>query len=348
MAVRAPPAHCHSIRDTTTVAEDLVTKQKLAPASLASFGVSLGSALAVAVAAKYNFGAVIVEDILLPTKQLDKIAQQLPNDFTSKIALGTIRTVILPQVDPLVTVKKLQCPLLIMHGERDPLLPPAGSIELASTAACPTRMWLMSEAGHAPETLEIYDGEYALQVQNFLRSVFAGKFTPCSTKLTVTSHDKHWLAKVQLTCSEPGYYQIALASVDGKFHFLRREVSDALDIELELEFEPVHASAIKFHNARPTEGSSWQPIKSSRSQALADYRSLAERFAKERPFASRMVLYFGALRPRVIAPAMICVGCKHTFRKPLPCTPTSGPGMRGCTRARSAGYRRRIKQNKLR
>ncbi len=63
------------------------------------------------------FGAVAVEDILLPTKQLDQIARDLPNDFASKLALGTVRNVILPQVDPLITAKKLSCPILIMHGE---------------------------------------------------------------------------------------------------------------------------------------------------------------------------------------------------------------------------------------
>lgn len=285
--------------DTCKVAAHLIDDMKLDPQNLGSFGVSLGSPLAIAVAGKYRFGAVAIEDVLLPGKKLDEIAQHLPKDFASQLAIGTIRNVILPQVDPLVTVKKLNCPLLIMHGERDQLLPPSGSIELAHAAPNMARVWLMADAGHAPETLEIYDGEYGHQLTRFFREAFAGELHEPKLAMSAVADQDQWKATIDIQCTHAGNYQIAVASQDGRCHFLRTHVTGQCQLTQQIAFEPKHVSAILIQNAKPIEQSSWTAIKTPRSSSLENFRRFEADFASQCPLKSHMAISFGALRKTV-------------------------------------------------
>jgi hypothetical protein len=282
--------------DTCRVAEFLISEKKLVPADIGCFGVSLGSALAVSVAAKYQFGAVAIEDTLLPKKMLDQAAQYLPNDFASKIALGTVRNVILPQVDPLTTAKKLNCPILIMHGENDPLLPPAGSIELAGVVTKPKRVWLMEGAGHAPETLEIFDGEYGNQLTTFFKQAFGSGLTEPQVAMKVTPKDQQWQIDVEIDCDEEGCYQVVVADKNGTCHFAKQVIKSKATISEMLTFEPSHVSAVRIQNAKPIDEKSWVATLTERSQSLKNYRNFEARFKTERPEKSKLAISYGMLR----------------------------------------------------
>ena len=282
--------------DTCRVAEFLTSDKKLAPADIGCFGVSLGSALAVSVAAKYQFGAVAIEDTLLPKKMLDQATQYLPNDFASKIALGTVRNVILPQVDPLTTAQKLNCPILIMHGENDPLLPPAGSIELAGVVTKPKRVWLMEGAGHAPETLEIFDGEYGNQLTTFFQQAFGSGITEPRVTMKVNPRDQQWQVEIEIHCNEEGCYQVVIADKNGKCHFAKQTIKTEATITEMVAFEPSHASAIRIQNAKPIDEKNWVPTLTERSQSLKNFRNFEARFKTERPEKSKLAISYGMLR----------------------------------------------------
>lgn len=282
--------------DTCRAAEFLITDRMLDPKDIGCFGVSLGSALAVSVAAKFQLGAVAIEDTLLPTKMLDQAAENLPSDFASKVALRTVRNVILPQVDPLTTVKQLKCPIFIMHGVNDPLLPVAGSIELANAVNSPKRVWLMEGAGHAPETLEIFDGEYAQQLITFFRQAFGAGLTEPRVAMKVTSKDQQWHVDVTINCDETGCYQVVLADQDGKIHFTKRSIQTQTTISTMVDFEPLHAYAFRIHNAQPIDEVSWAATLTDRGQSLRDYRNFQTRFATDRPPQKKIAISYGWLR----------------------------------------------------
>jgi pimeloyl-ACP methyl ester carboxylesterase len=282
--------------DTAGVVEYLINERKLSPKSIGIFGVSLGSALAVAAAAHYDLGAVAVEDILLPQRKLDEIAAQLPNDFASKLALGTIRNVILPQVDPIANAKRLHCPMFIMHGENDELLPPIGSVDLATAARSPVRLWLMDDAGHAPETLEIYEGEYAIQLQSFFKEAFDDRLAVPSVELSTSKEVDQWSATVSIESAKEGCYQIALASDKGECYFIRRIVPGKAVIECSVPFEPKHLSAIELHQVTKESDDVWTPLKSERSRSLAAYRHFVSELARNCPEQHRMAMFIGMLR----------------------------------------------------
>ncbi|MCA9193389.1 MAG: alpha/beta hydrolase [Planctomycetales bacterium] len=285
------------LSDANCVAEYLTNEKQQNPSDIGCFGVSLGSALAVAVAAKYDFGAVAVEDILLPTRQLDKVAAYLPNDIASMLALATVRNVILPQVDPLLTAKRLRCPILILHGELDGLLPPSGAVELAGAVTGPKRIWLMEGSGHAPETLEIHDGEYGHQLTSFFRQAFGEDLIEPKISMTAIQDGEQWQVDVQMDCELEGCYQVAVASKLGECHFVRQIVENRSNLSLKIPFEPVHVSALLIQHAKRLDDLSWEPATTTRTQSLKEFRNFEQRWRSVCPPQRQFALFYGTLRP---------------------------------------------------
>ena len=133
----------------------------------------MGSVLAITLAAEKQAGPVAVEDVFIPNEQIDKLAKRYlrKDDTMAQFAMATLKTLFLNRVDPIQNVKKLNGPLFLLHGVNDWLLPPSGTIKVArvsqSVAGRETRVWLMDECGHAPESLEVNDDEYVKQLQTF-------------------------------------------------------------------------------------------------------------------------------------------------------------------------------------
>ena len=173
--------------DAVSAFDYLVAERKMRPSEIGVFGVSIGSSPAIAVAAERDAGAVAVEDILLPTPYIERIKKSLPDNMGIRLAFGAIQTVVAPRLDPLRNVPRLGCPLLLMHGENDHLLSPSGTVQVAAISRVPTRTWIMSGAGHAPETLEVNELEYATQIPEFFKSAFAGTLAVPEPTLEVES-----------------------------------------------------------------------------------------------------------------------------------------------------------------
>ncbi len=265
-----------SLRGDTLAAFDYLTsKRGISSKDIGVFGVSLGSPLAIAVAAEREAGAVAVEDILLPSLQIERMKEFIPDDFATRMALGGLKAVVLPRVEPLTNVPRLKCPLFLMHGENDWLLPPSGTVDVAKISQVPTRVWIMQGAGHAPETLEIHELEYASQVQRFFREALSQKISDPAVTLASRKNGNEWIATVTIVpdVAEPvTAWQIAVGSAEGKFRFAREMSGGEFNVEVVTPFEPVHASAIGIQHVTVQTGSLWTPKLSELSEALAEFR----------------------------------------------------------------------------
>ena len=265
-----------SLRGDTLAAFDYLTNERgISAENIGVFGVSLGSPLAIAVAAERGAGAVAVEDILLPSSQIEKMKDFIPDDFATRMALGGLKTVVLPKVDPLTNVPRLKCPLFLMHGEHDWLLTPSGTIDSAKISQQPARVWIMQGAGHAPETLEIYELEYAAQIQRFFREALGRTVAEPVVKLAARKDGDQWMATVTVVpvhTDPAAAWQIAVGSAEGKFRFARQISEQEFRVEVATPFEPIHASVIAFEHVTAQPNASWTPKTSRLSEALADFR----------------------------------------------------------------------------
>lgn len=255
------------------------------PQDIGLFGVSLGSVLALTVAAEREAGAVAVEDIFLPVKLATEMKRFLPDDMATQLGAAAILNLVLPRVDPLKTVPRLKCPLFLMHGEHDRLLPPTATIQVSEISDVPTRVWIMQGCGHAPETLEVNDREYAAQLQRFFREAFAGSMAdPQIEYATQADADSH-VSRITVRTEFPRDVQIAVGSPDGRFLFARPRVDGTRTFEVLTPFAPTHLSAIAFEYTEQITLDEWIPDVSELSRCLAEFKDLVQEMSLSCPLS---------------------------------------------------------------
>ncbi|MBL8816162.1 MAG: alpha/beta hydrolase [Planctomyces sp.] len=271
--------------DTLTAFDYLVSERGIEAKNIGIFGVSLGSVLAIAAAAEKNAGAVAVEDVFLPSEHVEAMKQQLGNELPIRFAVSAIQNVILPKVDPMINIPKLKCPLLLMHGIHDQLLPPTGTLKAATAATAPVRVWMMQGAGHAPETLEVNDQEYATQIQSFFRDAFQSSLHSPVVTYTSTPVPGGFLVRLRVAAEDGVPIQISIASATGQFQFLNCFGERDLSMEVSTSFEPVHVFAVRFHHTEQIAHNDryiWKPALSELSGHLLDYRILESAYLQRR------------------------------------------------------------------
>lgn len=268
-------ATCLSLYSDVGSAFDwLVNERKCKPEDIGVFGVSLGSVLAIAVAADKNAGAVAVEDVFVPE---DMIARQFGSkpDAITQLAIAGAKAIVLPKVDPIRNVARLKCPLFLLHGANDRLLPPVGTMKVAAAATVPKRVWIMEGVGHAPESLEVNDHEYSGQLTEFFHQAFTQKLAEPKTAVTVKQLAEGRFAvqvDIETTDDLPVPIQVCIGSKKGIPCGFRRCMVARGHIELlELTFEPDHVSAVRVLNATPRGDGRWSETLSDYSTSLADW-----------------------------------------------------------------------------
>jgi hypothetical protein len=118
----------------------------VAPSRLVLYGESLGSGVAVALAAQHEVAALILE---APPTSVAQVAQcHFP--YVPAAQMVTDR------FDSLSRIGKVKAPVLILHGERDKVVPVRFGRALFSAAPEPKEGWFALEAGH--EDLARYGG----------------------------------------------------------------------------------------------------------------------------------------------------------------------------------------------
>lgn len=270
-------ASCLSLySDASSMFEWLVKEKGCQPKDIGVFGVSLGSVLAIAIAADKNAGAVAVEDVFVPE---DMIASQFgPNpDALTSMAIAAARTLVFEKVNPVKNAARLQCPLFLLHGANDRLLPPSGTLKVAAAAGPATRVWIMENVGHAPESLEVNDEEYADQLVSFYQQAFADALQLPELKVNSrnVTPDRYAVdIEIRMPNQDPSPVQICVGSSSGGgiCGFRRRLIRHSHRESIEVPFPVDHVSAITFLNADHEPGERWSERLSAYSGCLEECR----------------------------------------------------------------------------
>jgi uncharacterized protein len=113
-------------------------REGVAPDRLVLYGESLGSGVAVALAVEHEIAALILE---APFTSVAEVAQcHFP--FVPAARMVTDR------FDSLSRIGRLKAPLLVLHGERDRVVPVRYGRKLFNAAPEPKEGWFAPEAGH--------------------------------------------------------------------------------------------------------------------------------------------------------------------------------------------------------
>jgi len=120
------------------LAYDYLLKQNLKPENIVVFGESLGTAMAVQLAASVKVGAVVLE-----------------SPFTSAVDVGALRYPFLPvgflmkdQYRSDQYIASVKVPVLVVHGGRDRVVPLSMGKKMFELANEPKKFILLPEAGH--------------------------------------------------------------------------------------------------------------------------------------------------------------------------------------------------------
>ena len=121
------------------LAFDALAADGVAPGDIIIYGESLGSGVAVQVAAEKAPGGLILD---------------APYTSIADIAAGQypwlpVRWLLRDRYDSVDYIAKVHCPLLIVHGERDEIIPVGMGRELLALANPPKQIATFKEAGHA-------------------------------------------------------------------------------------------------------------------------------------------------------------------------------------------------------
>lgn len=117
---------------------DFLAREEIPPARLVVYGESLGSGVAVRMAATHPVAALVLE---APFTSVVAAAQ-------SRYPFVPARWLVRDRFDSLSVIEKVKAPILILHGERDVIMPVRFGRALFAAAPEPKEGWFHPEAGH--------------------------------------------------------------------------------------------------------------------------------------------------------------------------------------------------------
>ena len=126
------------------------------------FGRSLGSAVALRMATIYDTQAVIVEAPFTSLEDMAKIHYSYAPDFL-------INWLIQGRYDSRETVKDLTSPLMVIHGQKDPIVPISMGRKIYDSAKVEKYFYFVEGAGHN-DTFVVAGSEYFGRIRDFIES----------------------------------------------------------------------------------------------------------------------------------------------------------------------------------
>ena len=117
---------------------DFLAREEIAPGRLVIYGESLGSGVAVALAAQRQIAALILE---APFTSVAEVAQY---HYSFIPAAALVRD----RFDSAASIGRATAPILVLHGERDRVVPLRFGRALYDAAPEPKEFWLCPDAGH--------------------------------------------------------------------------------------------------------------------------------------------------------------------------------------------------------
>jgi len=121
-----------------TAALEFLSSERIDPRRLVLYGESLGSGIAVYLAAQHEVAAVILE---APYTSIAAVAQY-------HYPFVPVALLLRDHFNSLSRIGRVKAPVLIVHGGRDPVVPARFSKALYAAAPEPKEIWFAADAGH--------------------------------------------------------------------------------------------------------------------------------------------------------------------------------------------------------
>jgi hypothetical protein len=246
------------------------------------WGVSLGSAVALGVAARRPecVRAVCVEGSFRLRPALRQyVGFSVGRALAPPLAALTRAFFLDAASDPERTVARRaeNVPVLFVHGDRDRLTRTLWAAELFALAPGPKEFWLMPDTGHAPEPLRSADGEYAQQVARFFRRTLLGEPQPqAGATWSSWPQDGGWATRVRVVAGPPFPAPVEVSVVaDGEVARARLWMTRGQDeVVLETAGRPAAATARRIVRVA-CHPSAWSPDLTPVARGHAELRRLA-------------------------------------------------------------------------
>ena len=146
--------------DAEAALEYLRSRTDVDPDRLVLFGRSLGCAVAVEMATRHLVHAVILES---PFGSIRSMARRHYPFLPSSLILPLLRS----RFDSLAKIKDVRSPVLVLHGDRDDIVPIDVGRELFEAANEPKRFYTIAGAGHN-DTYLVGGARYFDELERFI------------------------------------------------------------------------------------------------------------------------------------------------------------------------------------
>ncbi|HEY9853111.1 MAG TPA: alpha/beta fold hydrolase [Leptolyngbyaceae cyanobacterium] len=155
------PKEAEVYQDAETAWQYLIQEKKISPDQIIIYGHSLGGAIAINLAVKHPEAAGLIVESSFTS--LRKMVDRMGNYWMFPVDL-----ILHHRFDSINKVKKLEMPVLFIHGIGDSLIPYQMSEQLFAAAPEPKQILLVPEAGHN-NVAEIAGQKYLQTVQKFFQ-----------------------------------------------------------------------------------------------------------------------------------------------------------------------------------
>jgi fermentation-respiration switch protein FrsA (DUF1100 family) len=136
---------------------DWLAQQGVGDGEIVVFGKSLGGAVACEIAPGRRFRALVLESTFTSLESVArKLFPVLPGGLELEERYASIEK-----------IGKASCPVLIIHGDRDELIPTREGLRLFEVSPSPKELYLVAGAGHN-DVSYVAGGEYARRIADFL------------------------------------------------------------------------------------------------------------------------------------------------------------------------------------
>jgi hypothetical protein len=139
----------------------LTARAEVDPARIVVYGRSLGTAVAARLAARLPVAGLALESPFTSARDMARQHYGLFPRFVLRLGL-----------DNLDAVARVRCPVLVLHGTADRLVPPDMGRRVAAAAGGPAELVLIESAGHN-ETYDVGGRRYRDTLAAFVRRVTA-------------------------------------------------------------------------------------------------------------------------------------------------------------------------------
>lgn len=140
----------------------LTNQRQIKPQNIFVYGHSIGGAITIELATKHpEMAGLIVEGTFTSIKDIAS-----KNQFFRILPLNLILT---QHFDSISKIKLLQTPILILHGDRDEIIPCSMSEKLYAVAPEPKQLVIIPQAGHS-NIVEVGGQQYFWHLLQFIQS----------------------------------------------------------------------------------------------------------------------------------------------------------------------------------